>query len=96
MYVPWGRDFISPLLVGVTSTINSGLHVSFSAFCTIVYQSTDTVILVPITILTTVGHSFVNSKIAIISQVLSFQVHTIWLGLCLNSKVLDMRVRGLD
>lgn len=54
------------------------------------------VLLVPVTILTTVGRSFMNSKIAVISQVSSFQVHTIWLGLCLNSKVLDMCVRGLD
>lgn len=54
------------------------------------------VFLVPITILTTVGHSFMNSKIAVISQVPSFQVHAIWLGLCLISKVLDICVRGLD
>lgn len=54
------------------------------------------VFLVPVTSLTTVGHSFMNSKIAVISQVPSFRVHTIWLGLCLNSKVLDICVRGLD
>lgn len=94
MCVPWGRDFISPLLVSVTPTTNSVLHVSFSGFCTMVYQSTG--FLVPVTSLTTVGHSFMNSKIAVISQVPSFRVHTIWLGLCLNSKVLDICVRGLD